>query len=436
MPQIKVNTHTMSSVSTKLKLSSALLLGQAAAVRQIGNHLPFSADISAQIKRALASCSDSMLLSRRRVIHMADALNQAGILYGQAEMRRCTAGMDPLELFRFWIAPLISPGFLDLIGKNPFISGAVIPVVAGIASNFHQTKSSFNEITGEGAFLDGSIDGGGSFFGLPFAVSAYGGIFYANGKAGIESGMKYKNGKLDFLGAVAGAEGEFSVLKGKVNGSFGTYYGEADASLLNVAAKGEVGATLFKDGKLNPQLYAELEAKANVAEGSLKVGRGTDALGTETEAQGEVLTASAKADAAIGKITVTDKNGKTTTHYGAKAEVGAEAYAAKGSISQSFNFLGIKFDASIGGGIGGAGASAGGAVTTDGVKGSFGLGLGLGADVSFGVDWSGFDPGKIGEAFDQAGKMIGETGKAFENVGKAVNGALDNAGKFLGGLFR
>lgn len=432
MPQIKVTTHTMTDVSNKLKLSSVLLLGQAAAVKAVGLNLPFSANISADIRKALSACSSNIIVSRKRVLKMADSLNAASKLYARTELKRCTLGMNPLELFCSWLVPLIAIG-----AGGPIIGawkggkggrGSFFDIMPGVIIG----KAVWNDVKNNG---DGYILGEnekdlvkGTFYGLPYGITATGGLGYHYGKHDWKSGIKYKNGKLEFAGIEGTAEGGFSLLRGKVKGSLGNADVELEGKVGNVSGKGGVGATLFKDGKLNPQLYAELKGKANVLEGSAKFHQGSDALGRETELKGEVLTAEGTLEGGIGRITITDENGNESTQWGAKGIVGGEAYVAKGSIDQSVTIFGIKVNASVGGGVGGVGGKAGGYVTAGGATGTFGLGLGVGADVTVGVDWSGFSLDAVNDTFKEAGEFI-------DKSSKFVSGTINGIGNYIGGFF-
>lgn len=65
-------------------------------------------------------------------------------------------------------------------------------------------------------------------------------------------------------------------------------------------------------------------------------------------------------------------------------------YFSQGKVSGGFTIFGIKIDAGVTGKAGGAGVSAEGKVTTGGVSGKIGAGLGLGAGVEISIDWSNF----------------------------------------------
>lgn len=419
--------------ASKLRVSSVMLYTQASLVKAIGCHLPFSDDISAQIRRALAACSASMLISRRRVIKMADALQEANNLYSRTERHRYLSGMSPLERMIFWLTTLIGVGGVAAAGAVVTAGGAVAGGSGG-APGAGKIKPG-GWLDGLKAETEGYLYGGeygrnASFFGLPLGFAASGGIGYYKGEAGIHSGMEFdKDGKISFFGAKADAEGEFSLLRGKVTGSIGDISAEAEGKVGNVSAKGEVGISLIEDGKLNPQLEAQLKGKASVAEGDISITRGDNVFGDSTKLHGEVLSAEASAEAGVGRISITDKNGNTSEIWGAKAQVGAEAYAAKGSVEQSVNIFGIKISGSVGGGIGGAGAKAGGYVSATGARGSLGLGFVAGIDVDVSIDWSGFNLGAVQDFAEGAGHVIND-------VGNAVQGAAKGIGDFFGGFFR
>lgn len=98
-----------------------------------------------------------------------------------------------------------------------------------------------------------------------------------------------------------------------------------------------------------------------------------------------------KNDTDVFTLTYKDETtGQTKTELGAKGKVGAEAYLAQGKVSGGFTIFGIKIDAGVTGKAGGAGVSAEGNVTTGGVSGKIGAGLGLGAGVEISIDWSNF----------------------------------------------
>ncbi len=178
----------------------------------------------------------------------------------------------------------------------------------------------------------------------------------------------------------------------KVNGqaSYGVASVDGEVVVGDAAVEGSIGASLFKDGKLSPYVGASASASASVLTGKVSGKIGSEKNNIHAKANGDVLTAKAEAEAKAGVYYTTDKNGNKVKNFGVKAKAGAEAYAAQGTISGGFSILGVKVDLSATGKAGGVGATAGGEVTTGGVKANLGAGLGLGLGLSVGIDWSGF----------------------------------------------
>lgn len=201
-----------------------------------------------------------------------------------------------------------------------------------------------------------------------------GGILVAEGKLKIKS--KFDLGKGKSLSGVE-VSGDVSLLKGRAEGRAGQMKGGVEASVGKVAAKGMVGYSLMKDGKLSPALKAEASVEAIGLEAKADGQIGTDENNVHASAKGDLGYASAKAGAELSE-------------QGFKAEAGAEAYAAKGEIKGGFTLLGIKIDASVEGKAGGAGIGASADVGSTGASGYLGAGLGLGAGIKIDIDWSEF----------------------------------------------
>lgn len=241
-----------------------------------------------------------------------------------------------------------------------------------------------------GAIASKDFGGAGSLFGIG-ASGIIGGSFLS-GKVESESffGIEYKDENIKKIGIFGSVTGSGSILEGHASGQYGVAGGNANVDLIGGEAKGEIGATLFSDGKLSPSLRAELEGKAHVLHGKADGQIGNDEFNGHGEAEGSVLGAEGTAKAGLGVITYKDEKGVEHTALGTEAEFKAEAYIAKGEISGGFNLFGVKFDVGAEGTYGSAVAKAGGKISTGGVEGSLGLGLGLGAGVKFSIDWSGF----------------------------------------------
>ena len=146
----------------------------------------------------------------------------------------------------------------------------------------------------------------------------------------------------------------------------------------------------MKDGKIAPRVSGKVEAAAVGAKGSAEGGVGTENNNVHVGAEGKAGVAKASAEVGAGTIYVKNNDGTESKQYGVKAEAGAEAYLAEGKVSGGLTILGVKLNVGAGGKLGGAGAKAGGSVTNGGVSGSASLGLGVGLQLDFSIDWSGF----------------------------------------------
>ena len=104
--------------------------------------------------------------------------------------------------------------------------------------------------------------------------------------------------------------------------------------------------------------------------------------------KGSVLGGEAGVEAGIGNLG-SGENGKTK--YGARAEAGAEAYAAKGEVKSGLTIFGVDIDCTLGGKAGAIGAKAGGEVSQQGFSVNAGGSVILGVEVKIDVDWSDFE---------------------------------------------
>lgn len=248
------------------------------------------------------------------------------------------------------------------------------------------------------ARLAGTVGTTGAIGGIGVCGSASGELFGASyNTEKYQAKVQWKQGEdkawsSKELGVRASNEGEAHIAKGSIAGTIGYLSGKASGSVGKVSGKGSVGANLFKDGKLSPQLYLEGSLKGTVAEGKGEAAFGTENTNVHANAKGEVLTGEVKGDVQLGRITY-EKNGKKIQATGVKAEVGAEAYVATGSLSGGFTIFGIDIDIGVSGKAGGVGGKMGGYATTGGVKGTFSAGLGVGAGIDISIDWSNFNLG-------------------------------------------
>lgn len=235
----------------------------------------------------------------------------------------------------------------------------------------------------------------GKIFGIDSKGEVTGSVLDASWGTEVKSGTTWKTDKetgerkLDNLDIISAAiTGGASILHGKAKGNIGFLSGEVDAKVGSVSGKSFVKASLFKDGKLAPQLGIGGEARASALEGSVKGQLGSEDINAHFNADGKLATAGVKGDLGIGKINYEGANGKSVSGYGVGAQGGAEAYLATGKVSGGISILGVDVDVGVSGKAGGAGISAGGAVTTGGCTGSIGAGLGVGAGLEVSVDWT------------------------------------------------
>lgn len=204
-------------------------------------------------------------------------------------------------------------------------------------------------------------------------------------------GAKYKTGEDGTIASVEySIKDKASVIKGEVKGNIGRLGGDASVELLTAACTGAVGATIYKDGKFAPSVYARAKVEAAAAKGEANVKYGSDQFDVHAKAEGTALGADAEAKAGLGLITYKDSSGNMTTAVGVEGKVGAEAYVAQGSIKGGFKVFGIDVDVKATGTAAGVGVSAGGSITTNGVHGKIGGALGLGAGLEVSIDWSKF----------------------------------------------
>lgn len=244
-----------------------------------------------------------------------------------------------------------------------------------------------------GSLLSGNAGVNARIAGVDANINAEGELVGGSAKYDMGGQWNVEKGEIG-VGITGKAEGHLA--KGSVSGGIGLLNEKIEGSVGNASAKGEAGLTLMKDGKVAPAAKVEASAGANVAQGSVKQSFGTDELDVHSKAEGELLTAKAKASASAGVITYTDENtGAVKTKIGAEASAGAEAYVAQGTAKGGVNLFGLKIDVGVTGKAGGAGVKVGGGVSTAGASGEVGAGLGLGVGLKVDVDWTEFKPEKI-----------------------------------------
>lgn len=212
----------------------------------------------------------------------------------------------------------------------------------------------------------------GDLNGIEYGVSGSAQTWKNEVKAKASANADLKKGDVK-ASAEASASGSIFDASGKAN--FGIASGSAGISVGSAAVAGSIGASLFKDGKLDPALYAEAKAEVSGVQGKLNGQLGSDTTNIHGEAKGTLGYAEAKAKASVNSD-------------GLELSAGAEACAAKGELSGGFTIAGIKVDATVTGKAGAIGAKAGFKAGDDAVETDIGASLGLGFGLNLKIDWS------------------------------------------------
>ena len=261
----------------------------------------------------------------------------------------------------FWKNPLkyFNPGWnlMNVIGQSVVTDG-----IGGTIYKFFTGKIS------EEHSLAGFEAGYGDFF---VKGDFLGGNVKTKGKASwdIDKGE---------FGATTGitAESYLAQLEAGYRGKYGELTSKATVG--GTSVKGEIGATLFSDGKFDPQLYAKLKGEAYVYRSEVSGKLGTEDL--NLYAKKETTALGAEGEVKAGFISDDDGNKKLA------AKASGEAYLAKGKISGGIDIFGIKIGAT-GEVMLGVNGTAGAEVGTDSAQGEIGLGP---VKVKVNIDWSGF----------------------------------------------
>ncbi len=283
---------------------------------------------------------------------------------------------------------------LDNAGVQAHATGNHINVQAGADGSSDEVQG--QETPKSIAWISGAVTGAATVGGVRADGSLSGEVGGASYE--IKHGFYNKNKKnektgemeIDSLGVEESISGEIHLLKGGAKGNWGYLYGDAEAEVGKVSGIAAIGACLFKDGVLSPQIYGKLGASAEGITGSANLGVGSEENNIHGKAEGTVGKAEVGAEAGIGRITYEDEHGNQVSGYGVQGKVSAEAYAVEGEVSCGFTLMGIDFDIGVEGKAGGAGVEAGGQITTGGVSGSIGAGAGVGAGLNVSIDWSDF----------------------------------------------
>ncbi len=406
MSEFKVSIRDLNATISEYGSLSSLLSQASQSVSGVKRSLQLQIAQRERINARLTACAGSLSGYRDSVNRLRAAGETVISLYQSTEEK--LAGEGSGSPFSKFLEDLGLPDVVDRITellrdfyKNPRLPGFpslgdLVGAIAGAAAGYvgatlngGESKKGFGFGSPlEGSALNGEIGMEGEILGFSAGGSASGSLLNGSLKMKGVLGAKFdeKSGELDELGVGVGIKGEGHLASGKLEGHIGYAKGEVEGNVGNISASGEIGATLYEDGKLQPQIKAELKGEVSAAEGSAELQFGSDDFNRHVKASGKVLGAEAGVKGGVGFIE--DKDGKKV--FGVQAEASAEAYLAEGEVSGGITLFGIKIDASISGKAGGAGVKAGGSATASGVSGEIGAGLGLGLGLKLSIDWSDF----------------------------------------------
>lgn len=351
--------------SPNMKKITPVMNTNICSIRRIMGNLCLSGSAQSAIKQSLKVSIEKLEQNSKSVKGMADNLDKAVSLYKNTE---------------------------QTIMLRQKLSNIKLPKSQGsIESGSKETKEGENSA----AVWKKSAGIVGTILGMKSAGEASVNLLGGSWNGKFTSGIKYdEDGKLSSVSLISGSvSAEGHCIQGGVKGNIGPLMGSVKGTAGKISAKGEVGVTLYKDGKLAPQIGIGGELSAVGVEGEAEVGLGTENNNIHGKASGKVGAAKVKGEAGVGKITYETDSGEKKTGYGVKGEVRAEAYAAEGTVSGGVEIFGIKIDVGLTGKAGGGGVKVGGYATTGGVSGSFHGGLGLGAGIDVSIDWTGFKLG-------------------------------------------
>ena len=393
MDSIIVKSSMMSSAVSKQNSLSSDLYRLADEIGNVQRSLSFNVKSRAQISSQLVIlekvCSNNAVKTKK----LSSALNDAIAHYTACENRVAGnpnpgAGSKKKGVINPKIDISSIKDIFDWIKKqlinNPHIVIPIIGIISpvnGIIAGFLSTI-----LNGGKPVIKGAKEVKGKVFGLPAALGVSGELFGYSGK--VTGKAKWDLEKKE-AGIKFGAEGEAHVAQGSLKGSLGILSSEVKGTVGEVKAKGEVGVSLYKDGRLSPGIEANLEAKATGLKGEVEHKLGNDEFNIHGKGEGSLGVAKAEASGGLGAFTYTDDYGNSVHTVGAHGKLGAEACAAEGRVSGGFNVFGIKIDVGITGKAGAVGASAEGRITGSGAHGKIGGALILGGGLDISIDWSG-----------------------------------------------
>lgn len=396
MSEILVKTNIMAQCVSSEQAMLKKLNSLAGEIESVQRSLSFNVKSRARINSQLASLAKVTQRNAEHMSSLASTLSNAASTYSSTE-KRISGNVNSVSSntgdrnINNSIIGLNGTVILDRIINwiREYIDRILIKLGKVTCAGKNGLTAAWNKlINGEDiALLSRATSVSGSVLGFGWAASLSGDFLGASLDTTKKAAWNLEDGDVS---AEYSVSGEAHIAQGKASGNIGLLGGDIGGKVGKIGATGKVEATLFDDGEFRPSIGGNAKVEAKALEGEANLKFGTEENNAHAKAEGSLFGAEAKASAGIGKVTYEDASGNTKSGYGVTAKVGAEAYVAEGSLSSGFNLFGIKIDASVSGKAGGVGVSAGGSVTTNGVSGKIGAGLGVGGGVEISIDWSNF----------------------------------------------
>ncbi len=249
------------------------------------------------------------------------------------------------------------------------------------------------DLSVEKTVTSGGMSQVGEVLGMATTLGAKGTLFGAKASLGPygKSGLKDDDEGKGQKSATVGVEGglEASVANGEVSYDVGLWNTVLKGTFLGCSATGTLGASLFSNGTYSPSAEAKLEGEASALTGEVATTLGTKDFALNSKAKGDLASASGKVGAQVGA-------------NGVEVSLGSEAYVAQGELSTGVTLFGVKVSLAKEFKAVGKGAAAEAGISSTGVEGYLGAGLGLGAGVRVKVDWSG-----LGASLERTGSTLG-----------------------------
>lgn len=372
MEEFKVKSSSVRQASQLLDTYQGFLSDRSSQIDTIRRQLRGKISQHEAIGSRLKTISDTVDDLQDTMRIMSHCLERVDFYYQQAENRIIGQSIPLIDFLKNLLTGTEQKHASSIFGKDGTVSRRVSfmdgewhhdRVLGGIIGGGSGAVATGNQTIKFGDY-EGSITG----------KSLSGEYSYdANAQANKDNIEAYINGSAQ--GSAYQADVEQSIFDDHVKNS-------AEISMFTGAVAARAGAHLMHNGSTRYfGAYASAEASGSVLHGSDRIQVGTVFVGAE----GDVLAAEASAAAGFGYLG-TDSDGAEV--YGVQAQAGAEAYLAQGTVHSGLSLFGIEVDVGLTGKVGGAGASAGGGVTNQGIDLKAGLGLGFGGELELSVDWT------------------------------------------------